>query len=66
MISNKKGLLFLCFSFPKGPYHIDDSDGYWVIGGTHGFSSFKGFLGPTTFYRGRALSASQVNLCIRN
>ncbi|KAK3749319.1 hypothetical protein QZH41_020098, partial [Actinostola sp. cb2023] len=52
--------------FPKGSYFIDDSDGYWVIGGTNGFTSFKGFLGPTTLFRQRALSALEVPLLPSN
>jgi hypothetical protein len=55
---------FSFFSFPLGSYHFDDSEGFWVIGGTSGFASFKGFIGPTTLYRRRALKVSEVKKCL--
>ncbi|XP_048588647.1 protein sel-1 homolog 3 [Nematostella vectensis] len=48
--------------FPRGSFQYDDTDGHWVIGGNTAFTSFKGFIGPTTIYRLRAVPIEEIPL----
>lgn len=68
--------VFVHTDFPGGLFHYNDTDGYWLLGGSPGFASPQGFIGPARIYRRRVLSietieklftpASKPNLGISN
>ena len=47
--------------FPAGLYHYNDTDGYWGLGGSPGFASTYGFIGPTRIYRRHVLSRETID-----
>lgn len=56
-------LLSLC-SFPHGSFSYEDTDGFWVLGGTEGSKTFKGIIGHTRIYRRHLLFPNQVDRLI--
>ena len=51
---------FVHSDFPAGLYHYNDTDGYWGLGGSPGFISAKGFIGPGRIYRRHVLSKEAI------
>lgn len=47
-------------SFPRGSFRYKDTEGYWVLGGSDGSTTFKGFMGHTRLYRRQLLFSHQV------
>ena len=56
----KKYLLYF-YSHP-GEIYMDDTDGLFVFGGTETTTSFKGYIGQATFYRGHAIEPTKVSI----
>lgn len=48
--------------FPRGSFQFKDTEGYWVLGGSEGSRTFKGFIGHTRIYRRHLLFPNQVFL----
>ena len=51
---------FVHSDFPAGLYHYNDTDGYWGLGGSPGFVSTHGFIGPARIYRRHVLSQEAI------
>jgi TPR repeat protein len=51
---------FVHSDFPAGLYHYNDTDGYWGLGGSPGFISAHGFIGPARIYRRHVLSQEAI------
>ena len=51
-------------SFPHGSFSYEDTDGFWVLGGTEGSMTFKGIIGHTRIYRRHLLFPNQVDRLI--
>lgn len=51
---------FVHSDFPPEMYHYNDTDGYWGQGGSPGFASSQGFIGPSRIYRRHALSQESI------
>ena len=51
---------FVHSDFPAGLYHYNDTDGYWGLGGSPGFISTHGFIGPARIYRRNVLSRAEI------
>lgn len=51
---------FLHSDFPAGLYHYNDTDGHWGVGGSPGFISTHGFIGPARIYRRKILSLETI------
>lgn len=45
-------------------HYFDDEFGLFVFGGTEPIPSFQGYIGQATYYRGKAIRADQVCLCV--
>ena len=52
--------MFVHSDFPPGMYHYNDTDGYWAQGGSPGFVSTQGFIGPSRVYRRHVLSQETI------
>lgn len=52
--------LFVHSDFPSGVFHYNDTDGHWTLGGSPGYASAKGFIGPARIYRGQVLPIETI------
>ena len=60
------GSLLSLHSFPHGSFSYEDTDGFWVLGGTEGSKTYyyKGIIGHTCIYRRHLLFSNQVDRLI--
>lgn len=42
-------------------FHLDDTDGYFVVGGGEFVEGIEGYYGPVVYYRNRVLPQSEVS-----
>lgn len=51
---------FVHTDFPSGAFYYNDMEGYWGVGGSSGFTSTNGFIGPAKIYRRSVLSEAAI------
>ncbi|XP_048837562.1 protein sel-1 homolog 3 isoform X1 [Brienomyrus brachyistius] len=44
----------------KQAVHLDDTDGHFILGGSHYVKGIEGFFGPSLYYRNRIISSSKI------